>query len=151
MCSCDFDGPEFFSKSTPKARKEHHCCECGRAIHSGEKYERHAGKWDGYFMEHVWCAHCSAAQAILAKRLDCPCWLYEDLWGESSLGGHIENGTDLRAWRLLVSARKRKWTIRRGPNAGQLMPLPALRPDDIPPKKHSAIDSALSSAREGRG
>ena len=28
----DYDGPEFWQRSTPKARKPHRCCECHREI-----------------------------------------------------------------------------------------------------------------------
>jgi len=49
-CSCiyvdNYDQPEFIYEETRKARKEHNCCECGRIISRGEKYEHTTGKWD---------------------------------------------------------------------------------------------------------
>ena len=48
MCYCDFDAPQFYNESMPKARKQHIFCECGSAIDPGEKYWRIDGMWDEF-------------------------------------------------------------------------------------------------------
>lgn len=47
------------------ARKEHRCEECGRKIAPGEKYDRHAGKWEGDFFTNVACAHCAVLRRMV--------------------------------------------------------------------------------------
>jgi hypothetical protein len=49
MCSDGYDdeSPQFYFETRRRARKPRRCCECGRAIPSGETYVRKAGKWDG--------------------------------------------------------------------------------------------------------
>jgi hypothetical protein len=38
--------PKAYSSSTPKARKEHRCCECRGMISTGERYHFFSGVWD---------------------------------------------------------------------------------------------------------
>lgn len=54
---CEY--PEFYNINTPKARKEHICCECWRKILIGERYERISGKWDGEVDSFATCDECS--------------------------------------------------------------------------------------------
>lgn len=123
MCSCDYDEqPEFYYRKPRKSRQPHTCDECRRTIQPGETYDLHVGKWDGRIDTFRWCAHCTAAQKIVAERVDCDCWTFGDLWHDS-LGEDIRESRDLRSWRLWVAAQH-DWTYRRGPKAGQLMPVP---------------------------
>jgi hypothetical protein len=57
----DGDGeyPEFSEITYPKARKEHRCEECGRAIVAGETYQKVAGKFDGEFYCDKTCCQCA--------------------------------------------------------------------------------------------
>lgn len=62
-CACVYspyegDPPEFESTTQQKARKVHICCECGRKIMPGEKYERTSGMWDGAMQTFRICADC---------------------------------------------------------------------------------------------
>lgn len=59
---CDFEVSEY-----PRARKEHRCEECGRAIQPGERYRRTAQKFDGYVSAWKTCAHCEAAASYLVE------------------------------------------------------------------------------------
>lgn len=59
------DSADFTQTSTPTARKEHKCGECGRAILPGEKYEYVAGKWYGDFQIHKTCADCLSVRTTL--------------------------------------------------------------------------------------
>jgi len=126
MCDCDIEGPEVFHKQTRRAAKDYKCDECRRVISKGEQYEIHAGMWDGIghraWSTYRWCAHCAASQAIYAELDGCHCWLYTDLWSDIE-GAARWNQKSSVLGRLVISAR-RKWTVRRGPRAGQLMAVP---------------------------
>lgn len=79
-CSCaievDHDGgPRFISESYPVARKKHKCCECGRSIPKGEKYEYVRGCWDGYFSTYRTCLDCES----IRKALFCS-YIYTMVW-----------------------------------------------------------------------
>lgn len=128
MCmieGCD-DRASVWHESYQRAKKEHKCGECHRAIAIGEKYWRvWAVGSDGPF-RGKWCDHCGVAQEWLQK--EC---------GGSLLGGvhediseHLEEyrGQKLRRLKVLDIGMRRKWRIKRGPRAGLLMPVPQLPP-----------------------
>ena len=50
--------PVVYHHSTPVARKEHRCCDCGGLIEVGEKYHAHNGVWDGRGRTHKICRDC---------------------------------------------------------------------------------------------
>lgn len=51
---------DFSSTSYPRARKAHHCLECGRTIVVGERYARNVGANDGNFDQWDDCIDCDA-------------------------------------------------------------------------------------------
>ena len=58
---CDIgsgEAPRLPRITTPKARKNHMCCECGSIISPGEKYEKISGLWDE-FETHKTCLFCA--------------------------------------------------------------------------------------------
>jgi len=56
----DIDGfAEFCDITRPKARKDHHCEECGRVIPKGAVYVRHVGKFDGDLFCVKTCVVCN--------------------------------------------------------------------------------------------
>ena len=55
----DLVEPSAITRTWPKARVEHTCCECGRTIGRGEKYERVTGIWDGSASSYTTCLLCS--------------------------------------------------------------------------------------------
>lgn len=60
MCNIgDAVGPTLCNESTPVARKQHVCCECGCTIDPGEKYHRVEGLWDGSFQTFKTCEFCA--------------------------------------------------------------------------------------------
>ena len=64
MCSCDLDDPpSCFSAATRRARKEHRCCKCRRAIKPGERYEHASGVWDGSPDSFKTCSRCVKLRA----------------------------------------------------------------------------------------
>lgn len=49
---------EFWSSTTPTARKDYRCSLCGQMILKGEKYHRYCGKYDGDMFDdkfHLTC------------------------------------------------------------------------------------------------
>lgn len=53
------DGPVVYTRRTPRARKEHKCCECHGRILTGEIYESFSGLWDSWGT-HKTCSDCKA-------------------------------------------------------------------------------------------
>lgn len=82
-CVCDYDAPEFYSKSWPKARKQHKCEECSGPIVPGECYELVAGRWNGSFDTFKTCQRCVDLRQWVINNIPCTCWahgnLHEDL------------------------------------------------------------------------
>ena len=54
-----FDGPSCSTRTRPKARKEHQCCECREVIAAGAVYERIKGIWDGSANTFATCLSCA--------------------------------------------------------------------------------------------
>ncbi len=78
-CWCDYDPPEFSSRSYPKARKQHRCEECGKPINPGEQYECVAGKWDGYFSTFNTCPRCVDLRRWVTNSIPCFCWAHGNM------------------------------------------------------------------------
>jgi len=128
MCMIeDADGyNEWSGESSHVARKTHKCGECHRQIEPGERYYVMKWKYDGQFDTSNICAHCRVAGT----------WLEENCSGflvcmiEDDIAEHV---TEYRGRSKCVARLKRlkvgmerHWKIKRGPRAGQLMPLPQL-------------------------
>jgi hypothetical protein len=124
---CMIDGCEPWDFHTApvhtKARTTKRCQECRREIHPGEYYYRGAGKADGTVYTIIDCAHCHVAVN----------WLAENCGGSvnemviEDIGEHAEENPEIgfglmRVWH----GARRKWQIKRGRHAGQLMPLPRM-------------------------
>lgn len=60
--------PKCFTKSQPKARKRHRCCECRGWIEPGEKYHVFSGVWDSPGTYKT-CADCQALRVIIDAAL----------------------------------------------------------------------------------
>jgi hypothetical protein len=115
--------PSVYSESTPTARKEHKCCECGGTIQIGEKYHYCHGIWDGRASTYKVCVDCDS----LRKSLDA-----EAHWDEVTAFGQLcesADGSDRRAeFALIVQKRKRtlpNWLARELPYV-----FPATQPED---------------------
>jgi len=59
-CDYDADPPKFFCKHLRKARKEHHCSECGAVINPKERYYDIRAKWEGDVEALNVCLECEA-------------------------------------------------------------------------------------------
>lgn len=78
-CSCDYDPPEFCTVTTPRARKEHRCYECGGRILKGEEYSYTAGKWDGMMSTFKVCERCWSIKQWVQNNVPCLCWAYGNM------------------------------------------------------------------------
>ena len=80
---CDYDPPEFYEVTWPKARKEYKCCECGYMIKRGEVHEKYSGKWDGDMGRFRTCGRCADLRDSLVEAT-CNCFtfggLFEAYW-----------------------------------------------------------------------
>jgi hypothetical protein len=68
--------PSVYSCETPKAKKEHQCCECGGIISIGEHYNYHHGIWEGAAMTYKVCVDCDD----LRRQVDSEC-RYDEVTG----------------------------------------------------------------------
>jgi hypothetical protein len=82
-CYCDFDPPSVCRQETRYARKTHRCCECGRAIKPGERYEHVWGIWDGRPDTFKTCHICVSLREYVAAHVPCFCWNYENMREEA--------------------------------------------------------------------
>ena len=75
--TADFDGQvECAATSTPKARKQARCCECGLLIAPGNAYHRYSGRWEGKWFVTKTCLIC----AEIRTAFYCNGWLSGVLW-----------------------------------------------------------------------
>jgi hypothetical protein len=62
------DAPKVYSTSTPKARKEHKCCECRGTISVGETYHIFSGIWDSAATFKT-CAECEQLRSDITRTI----------------------------------------------------------------------------------
>lgn len=115
-CYCDYEQPEFYHHETRKARKQHRCSECARAIQPGESYEHVRGKWGGDVATHKTCPRCLELKDWVAAHVPCVCWghgnIIEDAIEAAREYSHEAPG-------LLFGAYRRQVAIRRQPRTTQ--------------------------------
>ena len=75
-CSCDYDPPAFYLRSTPKARKRHHCHECGGTISPEETYERVCAKWEDGVDTIKTCERCVDLRTWVKNNVPCLCIMH---------------------------------------------------------------------------
>jgi hypothetical protein len=78
---CVFSGFEgeandFVNETIQQARKPYLCCECGKAISVGEKYEYARGASSGSFWAEKTCLICMEVRDAFC----CDGWIYGELW-----------------------------------------------------------------------
>lgn len=78
-CYCDYDAPSVYNKTTPKARKQHKCYECGSVIDAGEKYENVFGVWDGDGSTFKTCSRCLDLRNFVEDNVPCVCWQHGNI------------------------------------------------------------------------
>ena len=128
MCMVEGADENYTVYNTPRlvrSRKDHKCDECNRVIAKGETYLRGSGLYDGSWDVLRICVHCDVAAKWLVK--NCGGFLHhgvqEDIEEHVSEYNHTDAFDGLA--RIAIGMRH-KWTVKRGPRAGQLMTLPKL-------------------------
>ena len=64
----DFELPEVYEQSFPRARVPHDCCECSRRIKSGNNYQLVKGLWDGRWEVFKTCLRCLELRNLIEVR-----------------------------------------------------------------------------------
>lgn len=135
MCMIDnADGYNEFNYVVRRsARKDHKCNECGRTILKLETYEYTSSLFDGEFSSSKMCCHCSVAAEWLKNNCGgyLTCGIIEDI--EDHIDEYRGVAVCVPRLQRLKIGMKRRWTIMRGPNKGNLMPIPKL-PVRLEPK-----------------
>ncbi len=110
-CYCDFDPPDVYTVTLPKARKRHRCSECGRAIQPGEQYERVTGIWDGTADTFKTCPHCLDLRKYVKAHVPCFCWhhgnMTEDAIETADYYAAEAPGLLFGAYRRLIQIKRR--------------------------------------------
>lgn len=124
MCAIDDAEPaEILQEEIRKARKEHRCSECRRAIAIGEEYLYEFTKFDGETHTYKTCAHCQVGRLWLQR--ECGGWVYGMV--HEDLREHVGEYQQDKGWKIallkLTAGMQRKW---RGIKAGTLRPIPVL-------------------------
>ena len=104
----DYDGAnEFQFYATPKARKDHRCCECGDVIPKGHQYEAFTAKYDGAVSTTKTCLGCADIRSVYSCGEDEP--PFGEMWNAWNDSGSWHN---LRmageCWDNLTAAAKAK-------------------------------------------
>jgi hypothetical protein len=74
-----FDGPaDIWESNIVKARRNYKCCECGRPIERGAKYERYDILFDGKWSHYRTCVLC----AEISSAFCCDGRLFGNLWND---------------------------------------------------------------------
>lgn len=79
-CYCDYDMPDYYRAKIRRARKEHHCYECGRTIKAGEQYEDAFGVYRGESTYHPkTCERCVNIRIWVTNNVPCFCWSHGNM------------------------------------------------------------------------
>ena len=106
-CWCDYVPSKFYSAAIRKARKEHECEECGRAIARGEKYEYVSGMWEDYIDTYKTCLGCVELKKLVKQFVPCFCWHHRTLHDDAKETADYYRG---ECPELLVRVR---WMVRK--------------------------------------
>lgn len=98
-------GPSVSSETWPVAKIPHKCCECGRTILPGEKYQRVFGVWDEA-QTFKTCSDC-AGRPREWLQANCDGWLFE--CALEDLREHIDTFPDDRELMECVWGIQSQW------------------------------------------
>ncbi len=109
--SDDADPVEFYSTTTPKARKPHICDECREPIAKGDTYQRTVYKFEGALGVDRLCASCAESKAEFEYHI-----YGGDFWGhmreEWDRGANVQgciNRLTTKAAKELMHRQWMKW------------------------------------------
>ena len=78
-CYCDYDSPEIYRSSRPRARKEYGCYECAARILPGEIHEYHFGVQYGDSYSGRTCMKCVEIREWVTGNIPCFCWAHGNM------------------------------------------------------------------------
>lgn len=123
MCMIDdSDETQCWNEVHRRARKDHHCEECGRQIARGETYWHSSGVTDHRGWDVKTCEHCHVISNWLT--VNCSGFIHGDQVEDFS--NHSE--ANFPMLRIVVGAR-RQWRAFADPSV--LLPIPTYPPDMI--------------------
>lgn len=93
--------PSAYIHLTPKARKQHRCCECRGVIEPGEFYHIHQGIWDGVPERYKVCVDCEEMREGLNRGAG-----YEDMVPLEGLIEEAYEREDTNLMERLIDIRK---------------------------------------------
>ncbi len=101
------------SRLTPRARREHHCCECGEVISVGQQYEKYGLVYDRSAETFKTCLSCVEIRDHFACGNG---WIFGEVWSqlegnffpEMKAGGPCMEGLSPAAKARLFE-RRLKW------------------------------------------
>ena len=109
-CYCDYEPVDFYERSQRRARKEHRCLECRKAIRVGEVYEYVASKFEGELLCYKTCPRCLAVRQYVTAHVPCFCWYHstmlEDADNEMREYAHEVPGMGMEYGRLRVAVER---------------------------------------------
>lgn len=106
---CDCERPSCYTKTTPRARKRHQCCECRGWIDVGEQYQYISGIWDGSGSSYKTCPQCAALRDRIQALTKCCVGLggmREDLRDLDEYHGHTEQQREMWAEHNAIRIRR---------------------------------------------
>ena len=124
MCNID-DCDERYSvyyKQVKRARKEHKCCECRRAIAPGEPYQFSKGLYDGTWDTWHMCQHCLIGAEWLVEQ--CGGYVYASVREEIREHADEYKSVSFALNKFYVGARQRWLKFDRSGLMPVLRPLP---------------------------
>ncbi len=109
----DDEPPRVWSELTPKARREHTCCECKGTIAKGETYHLFKGCWDGDWATFKTCADCEQIRDEVNSVMD----RYDPPVAFTQLYEHVfEAEADYPAWMIRFMETRKKRGAPESPN-----------------------------------
>lgn len=116
-CYCDYEPAEWSRISTPKARKQYRCYECGAFIAPSDRHEYVAGKWEGEVSSYRTCSDCVSLRQYIQAHIPCFCWAYGNLFSDAldALREYVHEvpGMAMESGRLIVALQRRNREARR--------------------------------------
>ncbi len=109
-CYCDYEPASAYVKTTHKAKKQHKCYECHRAINQGEVYEKVWGIWEGDAVTVKTCQRCLDLRDYITAHVPCFCIghgnVNDDAIETAREYAHESPGLLFGAYRRLVNIRR---------------------------------------------
>jgi hypothetical protein len=109
-CYCAYEPASAYVQSWHKARKQHKCYECHRAIHPGELYEKVWAIWDGNMGVVKTCTRCLDLREYVKVHVPCFCighgMVNEDAVETAKAYQHEAPGLLFGAYRRLINIKR---------------------------------------------